>query len=55
MKGYPYEELIELFVRMDYSGWLLLECRTEQADLIAAMKEQLELFKKMVAAAQAKI
>ncbi len=49
---YPYQELFNLFVAMDYSGWLLLEGRGEQADPIAAMKEQLALFKDMIAKAQ---
>ena len=45
---YPYEQLMELFVAMDYQGWILLECRTKPEDHIAAMKEQRKLFKKMI-------
>ena len=51
---YPYEPLIELFVKMDYAGWILLEARTAPEDRVAAMKAQLALFKEMVAKAQAK-
>lgn len=47
--NYPYPQLMKLFVQMEYKGWLLLEARTEPADKIAAMKEQLALFNKMIA------
>ena len=52
---YPYQELMNLFVAMDYAGWILLEARTKPADRVAAMIEQRELFEKMVAKAQAKV
>lgn len=45
---YPYQQLMDLFVGMKYQGWILLEARTEPVDRIAAMKEQLELFNKMI-------
>ena len=45
---YPYQQLFNLFTGMDYKGWILLEARTEPADRIAAMKEQLAVFKQMV-------
>ncbi len=45
---YPYQELIDLFVAMDYKGWILLEARTKPKDRIAAMIEQREVFEKMV-------
>ncbi|HRX13086.1 MAG TPA: TIM barrel protein [Draconibacterium sp.] len=44
---YPYQELMNLFIKMNYDGWILLEARTEPADRIAAMKEQLVIFNKM--------
>ncbi len=44
---YPYQELMRLFVGMDYSGWILLECRTEPADRVKALIEQHEVFDKM--------
>lgn len=50
---YPYQKLIDLFVAMDYAGWILLECRTKPEDRVAALSEQRELFQKMVAKAQA--
>jgi len=45
---YPYQQLMDLFVGMKYKGWILLEARTQPADRIAAMKEQLEVFNKMI-------
>lgn len=44
---YPYAELMKLFVKMDYEGWVLLEARTNPADKVAAMIEQLQLFEQM--------
>lgn len=47
---YPYQQLMSLFVKMNYDGWILLEARTEPSDRIAAMKEQLEIFNTMIKA-----
>lgn len=44
---YPYQKLFDLFNETAYSGWILLEARTEPADRIAAMKEQLVIFNEM--------
>jgi sugar phosphate isomerase/epimerase len=46
--NYPYQQLFNLFKGIKYDGWILLEARTEPADKIAAMKEQLSLFNKMI-------
>jgi sugar phosphate isomerase/epimerase len=46
--NYPYQQMFNLFKGINYKGWILLEARTEPADRITAMKEQLELFKKMI-------
>jgi sugar phosphate isomerase/epimerase len=46
--NYPYKQLMNLFKGISYDGWILLEARTEPADKIAAMKEQLQLFKAMI-------
>jgi sugar phosphate isomerase/epimerase len=51
---YPYQQLIGLFVKMDYKGWILLECRKTPGDRVEAMIEQREIFGKMIAGAQAK-
>jgi sugar phosphate isomerase/epimerase len=53
LRDYPYQELINLLVKMDYAGWVLLECRTKPKDPIAALIEQREVFQKMLTAAQA--
>lgn len=49
---YPYQELFNLFVGMDYAGWILLEARTSPEDRVAALIEQRKLFEEMVAQAQ---
>jgi hydroxypyruvate isomerase len=49
---YPYQQLINLFSEMKYEGWILLEARTEPADKIAAMNEQMGLFMNMLAKAK---
>ncbi len=49
---YPYQKLIDLFVAMNYAGWILLECRTKPEDRVAALVEQRFLFENMVAKAQ---
>jgi sugar phosphate isomerase/epimerase len=52
---YPYQQLMDLFVRMDYKGWILLEARTEPVDRVKALAEQRILFEQMVANAQARM
>lgn len=49
---YPYQELMNLFVGMDYAGWILLEARTNPKDRVAALAEQREVFADMVSKAQ---
>ena len=49
---YPYQQLFNLFVAMDYQGWILLEARTAPEDRVLAMQDQQVLFKQMVANAQ---
>ncbi|MCC5930177.1 MAG: sugar phosphate isomerase/epimerase [Cyclobacteriaceae bacterium] len=52
---YPYQQLMDLFVSIDYKGWILLECRTDPADKVAALKEQRQVWEKMIASAQEKL
>ncbi len=52
---YPYQQLMDLFVAMDYTGWILLECRTKPADRVAALARQREVWRQMIAAAQARL
>lgn len=53
--NYPYQQLMDLFVQMDYKGWILLECRTNPDDKVTALKEQRQVWKDMIAKAQARI
>ena len=46
---YPYQQLMNLFNEIQYEGWFLLEARTEPDDRMAAMKEQSDIFNKMIA------
>ncbi len=48
-KDYPYAELMKLFKGINYSGWILLEARTDPADKGAAMTAQREIFEKLTA------
>ncbi|NCO40884.1 MAG: xylose isomerase [Armatimonadetes bacterium CG_4_10_14_3_um_filter_66_18] len=51
--GYPWDQLLKLFVERDYPGWLLLEAGGAPADPIAALIEQRRLFEELCAKAQA--
>nr|WP_295929546.1 TIM barrel protein [uncultured Dyadobacter sp.] len=46
---YPYPELIDNLAKMDYRGWVLLECHTNPDDKVKAMKEQRQVFDRMMA------
>ena len=46
--GYPYEELIRLFVGINYRGWIMLEGRTDPADKVQALIRQRKIFEEMV-------
>ncbi|MBI86074.1 MAG: xylose isomerase [Planctomycetaceae bacterium] len=50
--GYPYQDLMNLLVAMDYSGWLLLECTSKITDPVAALSQQREIFHRLIAKAQ---
>ena len=49
--SYPYQELMNLLVGMDYDGWILLEARTNPKDRVKALAEQREVWVRMVAKA----
>jgi sugar phosphate isomerase/epimerase len=44
---YPYAELMKLFSKLRYSGWILLEARTNPADKVAALIEQRKVFQQL--------
>ena len=48
MNDYPYAELVKLFAKNHYDGWILLEARTEPSDKIAALTEQRLAFEALV-------
>lgn len=48
-KDYPYQQLIHLLAKMDYSGWILLEARGKPEDKTAAMTQQRLVFEQMLA------
>ncbi len=45
---YPYAQLMKLFAKMDYQGWILLEARTDPQDKLSAMQEQRKIFEAML-------
>ena len=50
---YPFQELINLFVKMDYKGWVMIEASSKPKDRVEALAKQAILFTQMVAKAQA--
>ena len=52
MGDYPYQDLMNLFVAMDYDGWILLEARTNPDDRVKALAEQRQVFGQMIAKTQ---
>lgn len=52
LTDYPYQELINLLVATNYSGWVLLEGRTRPQDRVQALAEQRQVFEQMVAKAR---
>ncbi len=50
---YPYQELMNLFVTMDYDGWILLEARTKPDDRVKALAEQKQVWLGIIKKAKA--
>lgn len=48
LTDYPYQQLMDLFVGIDYEGWVLLEAREEPKEPVKALIEQREVFEKMI-------
>jgi sugar phosphate isomerase/epimerase len=46
---YPYQALLDNLMKMNYAGWVLLECHTNPDDKIQSMKTQREVFARMTA------
>ncbi|MHB8953964.1 MAG: sugar phosphate isomerase/epimerase family protein [Pirellulaceae bacterium] len=49
---YPYPKLMELLIEIDFTGWILLECRSKVSDRVAALAEQKRVFQTLVANAR---
>jgi sugar phosphate isomerase/epimerase len=49
---YPYPKLMRLLAQRDYTGWILLECRTNPIDRVAALAEQKKAFEELLARAR---
>lgn len=45
---YPYKELLSNLAKMNYKGWVLLECHTNPEDKVKSMMEQRAVFDRMV-------
>lgn len=52
-KDYPWQELVNLLVKTDYEGYVLLEAASKQTDYVAAMAEQVKAFHALVEKATA--
>ena len=52
VKNYPWPELLDLYVKADYSGWLMLEEGEVPADPAAELIKQRELFDQMLSDAR---
>jgi hypothetical protein len=46
--SYPYQTLMNLMVKINYKGWILLECRTDPADKVAALINQRKIWEGMI-------
>ena len=54
-KHYPWAELLDLFVKIDYTGWLMLEEGTVPPDAPEQLLTQRKLFDKMLAEARERV
>lgn len=45
---YPYQDLLSNLSKMNYQGWVLLECHTNPADKVASMNQQRAVFDRMI-------
>ena len=53
---YPYQQLINMLVAMDYDGWVLLEAHGPDPDnRVSALTEQRKIFEDMRTKAQQKL
>lgn len=50
--AYPWQELMNLFVKMDYSGWMLWECSSNPENKVEALIKNRGMWEKLVANAR---
>lgn len=50
--AYPWQELMNLFVKADYSGWMLWECSSDPENKVEALIKNRNIWEKLVANAQ---
>jgi len=50
--NYPYQTLMNLFVKMGYKGWILLEAHSELKRGVEALAEQRDIWKRMIVKAR---
>ena len=50
--AYPFQQLLDLLVGVNYPGWILLEASSNPPDRVAALGRQRELFAEMLAKSQ---
>ncbi|MBI1345062.1 TIM barrel protein [bacterium] len=55
MPEYPFAKLLDLYVGIDFNGWLMLEEGKVPADPVAELAKQRILFDKMLAEARARV
>jgi sugar phosphate isomerase/epimerase len=49
--SYPWQELMNLFVKMDYSGWMLWECTSNPENKVETMTRNRKMWEQLVAKA----
>lgn len=54
-KSYPFQKLIDLYVRIDWSGWMMLEEGAIPDDIVGELARERELFEKMLADARERV
>jgi hypothetical protein len=54
-RTYPHKQLLDLYVKLDYQGWWLLEEGAVPADPAAELLEQRKLFDAMLADARKRV
>lgn len=54
LNDYPYQDLMNMLIQSQYSGWVLMEARTNPDNKREAMKEQRTVFESMVQLASKK-